>query len=313
MTGEMHRDGGNAPRSGRRQPRAADEGRGGLRPGFGRDWRRCGWRPGVMLALAAGVACGAAPPEEPAADPAPAAPPPYHVYVTNEYSGDLTVIAGGTNEVVATVPLGQRPRGIKVSPDGTQLFVALSGSPPAPPGIDESTLPPPDRSADGIGVFDRAAGEVVQVVHAGTDPEQLAVSADGTRLYVANEDAGRGQRGRHRQRRGSGRAAGGRRARGSADQPRRQRRLRHVGGGQPGLGHRHRHQRGRGRVRGRRAPARLGLHAGREPRLRDGGERRHGARGRHRHARGDPTPSNSPARWCGRWVSSSRPTGPAST
>ena len=47
--------------------------------------------------------------------PPPAPPPPYHVYVTNEYSGDLTVIAGGTNEVVATFPLGKRPRGIKVS------------------------------------------------------------------------------------------------------------------------------------------------------------------------------------------------------
>ena len=120
----------------------------------------------------------------------PPPPPPYHVFVTNEYSGDLTVIAGGTNEVVATVPLGKRPRGIKVSPDRTQLFVALSGSPPAPPGIDESTLPPPDRSADGIGVVDIAAGEVVNVINAGTDPEQLALSTDGTRLYVANEDAG---------------------------------------------------------------------------------------------------------------------------
>ena len=138
-------------------------------------------------ATSEGVAAAAAPASDPTAD---AGPPPYHVYVTNEYSGDLTVIAGGTNEVVATVPLGKRPRGIKVSPDGTQLFVALSGSPPAPPGIDESTLPPPDRSADGIGIVDIAAGEVVNIVRAGTDPEQVAVSADGTRLYVANEDAG---------------------------------------------------------------------------------------------------------------------------
>ncbi len=133
------------------------------------------------------VEAAAAPTADPAAD---AGPPPYHVFVTNEYSGDLTVIAGGTNEVLATIPLGKRPRGIKVSPDGTQLFVALSGSPPAPPGIDESTLPPPDRSADGIGVVDIAAGEMVNMVRAGTDPEQLAISADGTRLYVANEDAG---------------------------------------------------------------------------------------------------------------------------
>ena len=192
MTGEMHGDECRASWSGRVSPPAGDERPGGRKwwLGGGRGGPRLGtWPQGLLVCVLALVGCGALPEE--ASDPAPeAAPPPYHVYVTNEYSGDLTVIAGGTNEVLATVPLGQRPRGIKVSPDGSQLFVALSGSPPAPPGIDTSTLPPPDRSADGIGVFDRAAGEVVQVVHAGTDPEQLAVSADGTRLYVANEDAG---------------------------------------------------------------------------------------------------------------------------
>ena len=190
LTGGMHGEECNGRRNGRR-PRASDKASGGRRrPRRELDGPRTGLRSWAVLALAAAAACGGAPPEEAASDPAPAAaPPPYHVYVTNEYSGDLTVIAGGTNEVVATVPLGKRPRGIRVSPDGTQLFVALSGSPPAPPGVDESTLPPPDRSADGIGVIDRAAGVVVQVVQAGTDPEQVAVSADGTRLYVANEDA----------------------------------------------------------------------------------------------------------------------------
>ena len=153
----------------------------------------------VFLFFAATVvACGGAPgPADPAAEPTTEAvapettsPPPYRIYVTNERSGDLTVIAGDTHEVTATVPLGKRPRGIKVSPDGQQLFVALSGSPPAPPGIDESTLPPPDRAADGIGVVDVGTQRVVTVIQAGTDPEQVALNADGTRLYVANEDAG---------------------------------------------------------------------------------------------------------------------------
>ena len=164
-------------------------------PGCGRNRKRTRvaagrWAPVVAAGLLAACGGGDAPPVERAdADP-PASPPPYHVYVTNEYSGDMTVIAGVTNDVVATIPLGKRRAAIKVSPDGARLFVALSGSPPSPPGTDESTLPPPDRAADGIGIVDVAAGEMIGMVRAGTDPEQVAVSADGTRLYVANEDAG---------------------------------------------------------------------------------------------------------------------------
>src|SRR5262245_20886264 len=60
-------------------------------------------------------------PETPKNDE-PKAPPPrpagaYHVYVTNERSGDLTIIDSVTNDVVSTVKLGKRPRGIHVSPD----------------------------------------------------------------------------------------------------------------------------------------------------------------------------------------------------
>jgi YVTN family beta-propeller protein len=124
----------------------------------------------------------------PSVDPA-AWPKGPRVYVTNERSGNLTVIDARTNTAIATIHLGKRPRGIKVAPDGTTLYVALSGSPIAPPGVDENTLPPPDRAADGIGVFDTTQMKLVNVIHAGTDPEQLAVSKDGTQLFVANEDA----------------------------------------------------------------------------------------------------------------------------
>src|SRR3954470_15708197 len=88
----------------------------------------------------------------PAAAPTP--PPAVRVYVTNETSGDLTIINGDTQAILATAPLGKRPRGIQASPDGRSLYVALSGSPPAGPGVDPKTLPPPDRSADGIGEVD---------------------------------------------------------------------------------------------------------------------------------------------------------------
>src|SRR5262245_18664405 len=152
------------------------------------------WLIGAPLLLS--LACNGAAPAPPATSAAPpttaAAPPPVpavRVFVTNEQSGDLTVIDARTSAVIATAPLGKRPRGIQVGPGGNFLYVALSGSPSAPPGVDEKTLPPPDRSADGIGEIDTTSYKITRVIKAGNDPEQLAVSADGTRMYVANEDA----------------------------------------------------------------------------------------------------------------------------
>jgi YVTN family beta-propeller protein len=115
----------------------------------------------------------------------------YSFFVTNEGSGDLSIIDGASHKVTATVPLGKRPRGIHSAPNGRLIYIALSGSPVAPPGTDESKLPPPDRAADGIGIFDVASRRLARVLRGVTDPEQLAISADGNLVYVASEDAGK--------------------------------------------------------------------------------------------------------------------------
>jgi YVTN family beta-propeller protein len=115
-------------------------------------------------------------------------PAAYRIYVTNEVSGDLSIIDSATMSVVANVPLGKRPRGIHASRDGKLIYVALSGSPIAGPGVDESKLPPPDKSADGIGVFDIALNKVVKMLPGGSDPEEFDLSLDGKLLYVSNED-----------------------------------------------------------------------------------------------------------------------------
>ena len=161
----------------------------------------CRWNPDVRrqlapLAAAALIACGGDPSKgaAPAGSAAPATPVvkgPYAVYVTNEVSGDLTVIDPATNAAVRTIPLGKRPRGIRSSPEGRQLYIALSGSPISPPGVDESTLPAPDRTADGIGVVDVQSLTLTTILKGPSDPEQTSVSRDGTRLYIANEDAGK--------------------------------------------------------------------------------------------------------------------------
>ena len=132
--------------------------------------------------------CSTPAPVEKAETKAPQESSAPRIYVTNEVSGDMTVIDSATYNVIGTVPLGKRPRGIHASPDRKTIYVALSGSPIAGPGVDESTLPPPDKSADGIGVFDVAQNKIVRMIKGGSDPENFDISKDGTQLFISNED-----------------------------------------------------------------------------------------------------------------------------
>src|SRR5258706_13166381 len=76
----------------------------------------------------------------------------YRIFVTNEGSGDLTVIDGGTHRVSATWPLGKRPRGVVGAPGKQRLYVALTGSPLAGPRAVEKSPPPPANPAPGNGL-----------------------------------------------------------------------------------------------------------------------------------------------------------------
>jgi YVTN family beta-propeller protein len=137
--------------------------------------------------------------------PARAAGAAYQIFVSNERSGDVTIIDGADFKVVGTIPVGKRPRGIHVSPDGKTVYVALSGTPiEGPPALDAQGNPilkknskadddddddsKADKSADGIGVVDVAQRKLTGKIPAGSDPEEFALSKDGTRIYVSNED-----------------------------------------------------------------------------------------------------------------------------
>jgi len=142
------------------------------------------------------------------------------VVVSNEASNDISFIDAASDSVLRSLPVGKRPRGMKVSVDGSKLYVALSGSARGGPNVDESQLPPPDRNADGIGVLDLTSlgletqgGTVTQVaalqskgaqskgappkeasalqakLESGNDPETIDATPDGRILAVANEDS----------------------------------------------------------------------------------------------------------------------------
>src|SRR6201996_7607862 len=148
---------------------------------------------GLLFAAALTIfsaGCKSTPPPAPE-QPAKAAPAETTqplIYVTNEVGGDLSIIDSGNYNVLATVALGKRPRGIHASPDHKTIYVAVSGTPIAGPDVDESTLPPSDHSADGIAVFDVAQNKVLRVIHGGSDPENFDISRDGKQIYTSNED-----------------------------------------------------------------------------------------------------------------------------
>ena len=113
------------------------------------------------------------------------------LYVSNEDGQSVTVLDAASGDVIQTIAIGKRPRGLKLTADGSRLFVAVSGLPKCPPSVpdEECAKLERDLKADGIAVVDTATHKIVQVLHAGSDPEQFALSRDGKKLFVANEDA----------------------------------------------------------------------------------------------------------------------------
>jgi YVTN family beta-propeller protein len=111
-----------------------------------------------------------------------------HIITSDETGGRVVVIDAASGAVIDAIPVGKRPRGLRALHDGTHVLVALSGSPIAGPGIDESKLPPADRTADGIGIVDLTTRRVVRMIKSGQDPEAFAISPDEQTLYVSNEE-----------------------------------------------------------------------------------------------------------------------------
>lgn len=96
------------------------------------------------------------------------AAPTGRIFVTNERGNTLSVINGETLEVEATIDIGERPRGVGLSPDGSELYVAVS-------------------EENKIVVVDPNSLKILRDFEAGSDPETFAVHPNGN-IYISNED-----------------------------------------------------------------------------------------------------------------------------
>ena len=122
----------------------------------------------------------------------------YQILVSDEKSGEVTVINGADFKVTATIPVGKRPRGIHASPDGKTVYVAVSGTPIEPPpkldangnpifekghdDDDDDNAPSRTKRPTASGSWTSRRKKFLRKIPAGSDPEHFCVSADGKRF-----------------------------------------------------------------------------------------------------------------------------------
>lgn len=91
-------------------------------------------------------------------------------YITNFYSGTVSVIDISTNTVVATIYVGGNPIGAAVNPSGTRVYV-------------------PDRYCSKVSVIETSTNTVIATIitdPAGSGQVGVVVSPSGSRVYVAD-------------------------------------------------------------------------------------------------------------------------------
>ena len=87
-------------------------------------------------------------------------------YVTNMASGTVSVVSTFHRKVIDTIKVGSEPFGCALTPDGRRLYVA-------------------NQSSDTVSVISTRSNEVIDTIrNVGVKPHGIAISADGTRVFV---------------------------------------------------------------------------------------------------------------------------------
>ena len=159
--------------------------------------RSCGW------AIGAGIGAPGW------CSPLPASA--YTVYVTNEKDNTVTVIDSETLEVVKTVKVGQRPRGIILAKDGKWLLICASDDNTVQvfdtgtmEFVEDAALRPrsrssssctrpatrstsPTRTTTSSPSSTSQTGTVMAEIPVGVEPEGMGISPDGKMLVNTSE------------------------------------------------------------------------------------------------------------------------------
>jgi DNA-binding beta-propeller fold protein YncE len=103
------------------------------------------------------------------------------IFVSNIISGTVDVIEEATNTEIATFEhnvIGPAPLGIAVSPDGNQLWVANSATPPA---FNNGTVQVID-----VDPSSPTFGNALNLINTGGSPNQIVFNSKGSATYVLN-------------------------------------------------------------------------------------------------------------------------------
>ena len=96
----------------------------------------------------------------------PASAAPGRAYVTNSGSDTVSVVDTATNLVVAIIPVGDWPRALAVTPDGSRVYVV-------------------NTQSGTVSVINTASNTVVATVPVGPRQRTVTVTPDGTRAWVS--------------------------------------------------------------------------------------------------------------------------------
>jgi YVTN family beta-propeller protein len=90
-----------------------------------------------------------------------------NAYITNTPANTVSVVDTSTNTVTATIPVGNTPYAVAVSPDGSRAYVA-------------------NQNDNTVSVIATATNTVTATIPVGNTPFAAAVSPNGSTLYIGN-------------------------------------------------------------------------------------------------------------------------------